>query len=266
MTSVLLVDDQELVRAGFRIILKSEPGIEVVGEAANGADAVALAASLRPDVICMDVQMPGMDGLEATRRIVADAASTSAVLILTTFDRDDYLFEALAAGASGFLLKSASPEDLIAAVQVLARGDALLSPDVTRRVIERFAGGPSIHGGGKVPAAGAISPATANFPPPGQAATPATGTHGGDATERGRKTGPIAALTERETDVLALLARGQSNSEIASELYVGEATVKTHVSNVLAKLGLRDRIQAVVFAYENGIAVRGANPPSGGVL
>jgi len=258
VTTVVIVDDQELVRAGFRIILQSEPGIEVLGEAANGADAVTLAAALNPDVICMDVQMPGLDGLEATRRIVADAAITSSVLILTTFDRDDYLFEALAAGASGFLLKSASPEDLVAAVQVLARGDALLSPDVTRRVIERFAGG------GNVPVAGVISPATAEFPPPPGAATPATGSSAGGHDTRGRKTGPTAALTERETDVLALLARGLSNSEIASELYVGEATVKTHVSNVLAKLGVRDRIQAVVFAYENGIAVRGANPPADG--
>jgi len=237
VTTVVIVDDQELVRAGFRIILQSEPGIEVLGEAANGADAVTLAAALNPDVICMDVQMPGLDGLEATRQIVADAAIMSSVLILTTFDRDDYLFEALAAGASGFLLKSASPEDLVAAVQVLARGDALLSPDVTRRVIERFAGG------GSAPAA----PASPTPEP-----------------SVGRKTGPTAALTERETDVLSLLARGLSNSEIATELYVGEATVKTHVSNVLAKLGVRDRIQAVVFAYENGVAVRGANPPGDG--
>ena len=265
MTTVLLVDDQELVRAGFRIILQSEPGIDVVGEAANGTDAVRLAAELNPDVICMDVQMPGVDGLEATRMIVADAAVTSAVLILTTFDRDDYLFEALAAGASGFLLKSASPEDLVSAVEVLARGDALLSPDVTRRVIERFADpapatapapAPDL-GGGNLPVAGVISPATADFPSPESAGTPAE-------PQRGRKTGATAALTERETDVLALLARGQSNAEIASQLFVGEATVKTHVSNLLAKLGIRDRIQAVVFAYENGIAVRGATPPADG--
>ena len=255
MTTVLLVDDQELVRAGFRIILQSEPGIDVVGEAANGADAARLASELHPDVICMDVQMPGVDGLEATRMIVADTSVTSAVLILTTFDRDDYLFEALAAGASGFLLKSASPEDLVAAVQVLARGDALLAPDVTRRVIERFTGS---AGGGNGSVAGVTTPATADVPPPSPAAT--------EDGIRGRKTGPTAGLTERETDVLALLARGQSNAEIASELYVGEATVKTHVSNLLAKLGIRDRIQAVVFAYENGIAVRGATstPPADG--
>jgi DNA-binding NarL/FixJ family response regulator len=221
VTSVLLVDDQELVRAGFRIILQSEPGIEVVGEASNGADAVRLAAELNPDVICMDVQMPGMDGLDATRAIVTGTAATSGILILTTFDRDDYLFDALRAGASGFLLKTASPENLIEAVLVIARGDALLSPRVTRRVIERF----------------------------------------GRATDATAKALPVRAelpdLTDRETEVLEHVARGLSNAEIATALFVGEATVKTHVSNVLAKLGVRDRIQAVVFAYENGFAVRG---------
>jgi DNA-binding NarL/FixJ family response regulator len=223
MTRVLLVDDQELVRAGFRIILNSEPGIEVVGEAANGTDGVRLARELHPDVICMDVQMPGMDGLEATRQIVAESAIASHVLMLTTFDRDDYLFAALSAGASGFLLKTASPENLVEAVQVLARGDALLSPSVTRRVIESF---------------------------------------GRQARQQPRV--EVPDLTERETEVLAQIALGRSNAEIAVELYVGEATVKTHVSNVLAKLGVRDRIQAVVFAYENGFAVRGGSvPPSG---
>jgi DNA-binding NarL/FixJ family response regulator len=227
VTTVLLVDDQELVRAGFRIILNSEPGLDVVGEAANGADAIRLARELRPDVICMDVQMPEVDGLQATREIVADPASASRVLMLTTFDRDDYLFEALSAGASGFLLKTASPENLVEAVQVLARGDALLSPSVTRRVIERF--GPS------------SSPV---------AALP-------DRAE-------LPDLTDRETEVLAQIALGRSNAEIAAELFVGEATVKTHVSNVLTKLGVRDRIQAVVFAYEHGFAVRGGTtPPSG---
>jgi DNA-binding NarL/FixJ family response regulator len=227
VTTVLLVDDQELVRAGFRIILNSEPGLEVVGEAANGADAIRLARELRPDVICMDVQMPEVDGLQATREIVADPTSASRVLMLTTFDRDDYLFEALSAGASGFLLKTASPENLVEAVQVLARGDALLSPSVTRRVIERF--GPS------------SSPV---------AALP-------DRAE-------LPDLTDRETEVLAQIALGRSNAEIAAELFVGEATVKTHVSNVLTKLGVRDRIQAVVFAYEHGFAVRGGTtPPSG---
>jgi len=223
VTRVLLVDDQELVRAGFRIILNSEPGIEVVGEAANGSDGVKLALELNPDVICMDVQMPGMDGLEAARQIVADPAVGSHVLMLTTFDRDDYLFAALSAGASGFLLKTASPENLVEAVQVLARGDALLSPRVTRRVIESF---------------------------------------GRQAPQQPRV--EVPDLTERETEVLTQIALGRSNAEIAVELFVGEATVKTHVSNVLAKLGVRDRIQAVVFAYENGFAVRGGSvPPSG---
>jgi len=226
MTRVLLVDDQELVRAGFRIILQSEPGIEVVGEAADGAAAIRLAAELDPDVICMDVQMPGMDGLQATRAIVADGGIQARVLVLTTFDRDDYLFEALAAGASGFLLKTASPEDLVEAVAVLARGDALLSPAVTRRVIEQFSN-------------------EAAAPPAPRAELP--------------------GLTDREAEVLALIARGMSNGEIASELYVGEATVKTHVSNLLAKLGVRDRIHAVVYAYEHGFAVRGGGaPPRGG--
>jgi DNA-binding NarL/FixJ family response regulator len=219
VTTVLLVDDQELVRGGFRIILNSEPGIEVVGEASNGSDAVRLAAELDPDVICMDVQMPGMDGLEATRAIVADRGIRSSVLMLTTFDRDDYLFAALAAGASGFLLKSASPENLVEAVQVLARGDALLSPTVTRRVISQVA--------------------------PGVTRT------------------VIPDLTDRESEVLALVAQGNSNAEIASALFVGEATVKTHVSNVLTKLGVRDRIHAVVFAYENGFAIPGSPPRDG---
>jgi DNA-binding NarL/FixJ family response regulator len=198
-----------------------------VGEAANGADGIRLAVDLDPDVICMDVQMPGMDGLAATRAIVADPANTSRVLILTTFDRDDYLFEALSAGASGFLLKTASPENLVEAVQVLARGDALLSPSVTRRVIERF---------------GATTAPVATLP----------------------DRAVLPDLTDRETEVLALIAQGKSNAEIAIALYVGEATVKTHVSNVLTKLGVRDRIQAVVYAYEHGFAVRGGTtPPSG---
>jgi len=215
---VLLVDDQELVRAGFRIILESEPGIVIVGEARTGSEAIAQATELCPDVICMDVQMPGMDGLAATREIVKDPRLCSSVLILTTFDRDDYLFDALSAGASGFLLKNASPEDLVDAVQVVARGDAMLAPDVTRRVIERFAADP------------ARSPQE----------------HPG-----------VAELTDREREVLVYLARGWSNAEIAAQLFVGEATVKTHVSKILMKLRVRDRIQAVVFAYEHGIAVPG---------
>lgn len=212
MTRVLLVDDQALVRTGFRIMLDAQPDIEVVGEAGDGAEAITLAAELAPDVVCMDVQMPGVDGLEATRRVTS-ASVAPAVLVLTTFDRDDYLFRALEAGASGFLLKTASPEQLIDAVRVLAAGDALLSPAVTRRVIERFA------------------PDAA----PGPAVDPR-----------------IAELTEREADVFRLLAEGLSNAEIAARLYVGEATVKTHVSNVLLKLGVRDRVQAVVHAYRSG--------------
>jgi DNA-binding NarL/FixJ family response regulator len=212
---VLLVDDQELVRAGLRIIIGSEPGIEVVGEASDGAEAHEKARALRPDVICMDVQMAGVDGLEATRRIAADAEITAGILILTTFNRNDYLFEALHAGASGFLLKTASAESLIEAVQVVARGDALLSPDVTRSVIEQFAR-------------------------PVATAAPATG------------------LTEREAEVLAHVARGLSNAEIAANLFLGEATVKTHVSKILIKLGVRDRVQAVVYAYDNGLV----SPPS----
>lgn len=222
MIRVLLADDQELVRAGFRIILNSEPGITVVGEAANGAEAITLAAELLPDVICMDVQMPVVDGLEATRRITADPAVNAGILMLTTFTRDDYLFDSLSAGASGFLLKTARAEELITAVTVIARGDALLSPDVTRTVIERSV-------------AGITTP---------QAAAPHP---------------RLDSLTERETEVLGLLARGWSNAEIAASLYVGEATVKTHVSKVLTKLGVRDRVQAVVFAYESGLT----SPSSG---
>jgi DNA-binding NarL/FixJ family response regulator len=215
---VLLVDDQDLVRAGFRVILGMEDDLEVAGEAGDGLTAVDLAARLSPDVVLMDVQMPGIDGLEATRRILA--AVETRVVILTTFDREDYLFEALRAGASGFLLKNASPEDLVDAVRVVARGDALLSPEVTRRVIARFSA--------------ATPPAPAHRPP---------------------------ELTDREFEVLVQLARGASNAEIAAELYLGEATVKTHVSRVLTKLGLRDRTHAVVFAYEQGIVAPGSAEP-----
>jgi DNA-binding NarL/FixJ family response regulator len=222
-TRVLLVDDHEMVRAGFRIILGAQPDIEVVGEAASGSDAITRAGELDPDVICMDVQMAGMDGLEATRVIVADPAVHSAVLILTTFDRDDYLFSALQAGASGFLLKNSTPEQLVEAVRVVASGDALLAPAVTRRVIERF--------GGADDAAADV--------------------------DRRPRPAEVDDLTEREFEVLGLVAQGLSNAEIASRLYVGEATVKSHVSKVLQKLALRDRIQAVVYAYENGIAVPG---------
>jgi len=208
---VLLADDQDLVRAGFRVILQSEPGIEVVAEASDGAQAVAAARAHDPDVVCMDVQMPGMDGLEATREI-GRLGLRASVLVLTTFDRDDYLFEALRAGASGFLLKNSSPERLVEAVQTLARGDALLAPDATRRVLDRFA-------------------------------------HGSDAA-----TDDVGDLTAREREVLELVARGHSNAEIAQALFLGEATVKTHLSKVFQKLGLRDRIGAVIYAYEHGIA------------
>lgn len=223
---VLLVDDHDLVRTGFRTILESEPGIEVVGEARDGGEAIAQVAALNPDVVCMDVQMPGMDGLEATRRIVAARGARPenplGVLVLTTFDRDDYLFAALDAGASGFLLKNASPEKLVEAVLVVAQGEALLAPDVTRRVIAR--------------------------------ATESTVTPAAAPDAR------LEDLTDREREVLQLLARGLSNAEIASALWLGEATVKTHVSKVLLKLGLRDRVHAVVFAYENGVAVPGDAP------
>ena len=212
MTRVLLVDDQLLVRTGFRVILDAQPDIEVVGEAGDGLEAITACTELAPDVVCMDVQMPGLDGLEATQRITS-GPEAPAVLVLTTFDRDDYLFRALESGASGFLLKTASPEQLVDAVRVLAAGDALLSPAVTRRVIERF---------------GAASSAE----PTGDPA--------------------LDELTEREADVFRLLAEGLSNAEIASRLYVGEATVKTHVSNILLKLGVRDRVQAVVHAYRTG--------------
>ncbi len=221
---VLLADDQHLVRTGFRVILEVEDDIEVVGEAADGERAVAMARAVRPDVVLMDVQMPVLDGLAATSRITAEAGPDGpAVLILTTFDRDDYLFAALSAGASGFLLKNGTPEDLIDAVRVVARGDGLIAPALTRRVIAAFAR----PGGSAV----------------GLARRPA---------------GPLpTALTQREHEVLELLARGASNAEIAATLHLGEATVKTHVSKVLAKLDLRDRVQAVIFAYEHGIVQPG---------
>lgn len=215
---VLLVDDQSMVRTGFRTILESEDGITVVGEAENGQIAIDRALELSPDVICMDVQMPVMDGLESTAEIVRRGAA-GAVLMLTTFDRDDFLFQALAAGASGFLLKTAEAEQLIDAVTALANGDGLLSPEVTRRVIER----------------------SVNSPEPTTPAPPV-----------------LDQLTERELEVLHLVASGLSNSEIAAKLFVGEATVKTHVSNLLTKLDIRDRIHAVIWAYENGIVGAGA--------
>jgi DNA-binding NarL/FixJ family response regulator len=260
MIRVLLVDDQALVRSGFRIILESEPDIEVIGEAANGGEAVELTAELRPDVICMDVEMPEMNGIEASRRILGDpSAEGPAVLILTTFGHEAYLFDALAAGVSGFLLKTSRAEQLIDAVRTLASGQALLGSDVTRAVIDRIsarapdpggAGGPGEPGPGgpgsasdegRRAAAGATvdaAAAPAQAPAPPEAAA---------ALDR-------AGLTEREREVLSLMAEGRSNAEIASELFLGEATIKTHVSNVLQKLGVRDRIQAVVWAHTRGVA------------
>jgi DNA-binding NarL/FixJ family response regulator len=221
---VLLVDDHAMMRAGFRMILDADGAFEVVGEASTGTEAVAQTLALHPDVVCMDVQMPDMDGLEATRRIVSDPGTSAAVLVVTTFDRDDYLFAALEAGASGFLLKNAGPEELVAAVRIVAAGDALLAPEVTRRVIARFAAGDAAT------AVPSVAPAR-------------------DDGARVR-----AGLTDRETEVLRLMAEALSNAEIAQRLFIGEATVKTHVSNVLQKLGARDRVQAVVLAHRTGLA------------
>lgn len=225
MIRVVLVDDHSVMRAGFRMILASTDDITVVGEAATGREAVAMARELQPDVICMDVQMPDMDGLEATRHIVADAPVSAAIVVVTTFDRDDYVFAALEAGASGFLLKNAGADELISAVRVAAAGDALLAPEVTKRVIERFARGTAAAGG--------------------------SGTLTAEA-----EAAPVITvdLTDRELEVLRLLARALSNAEIAAELFIGEATVKSHVSNLLAKLGARDRVAAVVYAHRNGLA------------
>ena len=214
-TKVLIVDDQSLVRAGFRMILESEPEIEVVGEAADGLTAVLAARETEPDVILMDVRMPNVDGLEATRRLLEGKEQGPRILILTTFDLDEYVYEALRAGASGFLLKDTPPEQLVEAIHVVAGGDALLSPVVTRRVIAEFVRRP---------------PATARPPAPG-----------------------LDELTARELEILRLIARGLSNAEIGAELWIAEPTVKSHVSEALRKLGCRDRVQLVIAAYESGL-------------
>ena len=219
MIRVLLADDQALVRTGFRMILENTHDMQVVGEAGDGALAAAMALELRPDIVLMDIRMPDIDGVEATRRICTDGgAGQTRILILTTFDLDEYVYAALHAGASGFLLKDTLAPDLLSAIRVVARGDAVVAPSVTRRLLERHIGtGPA----------------------------PVTSTIGLDV------------LTEREREVLALIARGLSNTEIAARLYLAEGTVKTHVSRVLSKLGLRDRVQAVVYAYESGLVRAG---------
>ncbi len=215
---VLIADDQQLIRAGFRLILSTQPGIDVVGEASNGADAVAMTLELHPDVVLMDIRMPGIDGIEATRQILAaPSLAPTRVLMLTTFDMDEYVYDALQAGASGFLLKDVPPEQLAAGVKMVSEGDALLSPSITRRLIEQFV----------VPRSAAPSLPT------------------------------LAELSPREMEVFALLASGMSNREIAADLIVGETTVKTHVSRILTKLGARDRVQAVVLAYEHGVVIPG---------
>jgi len=221
MTTVLIADDQALVRVGLRKILDAEPETHIVGEAGDGEDAVSEARRLRPDVVLMDIRMPVLDGIEATRRIVAAQPSTR-VLILTTFGLDSYVYDALRAGASGFMLKDVPPEEIAAAVQIVARGDALLAPAVTRAVIEEFA---------------RQQPAAPSAPPPA-----------------------VAELTPREHEVFDLLARGMSNPEICKQLVITEATAKTHVARILQKLDVRDRVQAVIYAYETGLVARGAPP------
>ena len=219
MIRVLIADDQALVRAGFRMILDAEEDIDVIGEASDGNEAVEQAKRLDPDVVLMDIRMPELDGIEATTRVVADGGESPArVLMLTTFDLNEYVYEALRAGASGFLLKDVPPEELAAGIRVVARGDALLAPSITKRLIHEFS-----------------RAAPASAPPPG-----------------------FNELTAREVEVFKLVARGLSNAEIAAELVVSETTVKTHVARLLMKLGIRDRVQAVVLAYETGIAVPGS--------
>ncbi|WP_413809348.1 response regulator [Streptomyces sp. OE57] len=213
---VLIADDQMMVRQGFTVLLNAEPDMEVVGQAVDGADAIAQVAELAPDVVLMDIRMPGVGGIEATRRLTEPVGATVKILVLTTFDLDEYVYEALRAGASGFLLKDASADELAHAVRVVAAGDALLAPNITKRLIGEF------------------SRVTAAAP-------------------RGPLRARVGDLTERETEVLTLIAQGLSNAEIAARLVVAEQTVKTHVSRILFKLGLRDRTQAAVFAYETGL-------------
>ena len=216
---ILIADDQALVRAGFKMILDAEGDLDVVGEASDGAQAIAMASELAPDLVLMDIRMPEVDGIQATRRVIAEAGERPVrVLMLTTFDLNEYVYDALRAGASGFLLKDVPPEQLVAGVKLVAQGEALLAPSITRRLIQEFA---------------AASP-TPPTPPPG-----------------------LDELTARELEVFRCVARGLSNAEIAAELIVSETTVKTHVARLLMKLGIRDRVQAVVLAYESGIAVPG---------
>jgi DNA-binding NarL/FixJ family response regulator len=219
---VVLVDDQELVRAGFRMVLDAQPDIEVAGEAADGLQALELLRGTRADVVLMDVRMPRMDGIEATRQVVA--RSGPKVVILTTFDLDEYAFAAIKAGAGGFLLKDAGPAQLIEAIKAVHSGDAVVAPSTTKRLLDRFA------------------------------------VHLPDAEQKA--IGALESLTDRENEVLRLVARGMSNAEIAGRLFVSEATVKTHMGRILMKLGLRDRVQAVVFAYETGLVKSGQNGPS----
>ena len=219
MISVLLADDQPLLRRGFRMILEAENGLAVTAEAGDGAEAVELARRVKPDVVLMDIRMPGTDGIEATRRIT-EAQPDVRVLVLTTFDLDEYAFGALRAGASGFLLKDVRPHELVAAVRTVASGDAVVSPRVTRRLLEEYAQ--------QLPDAGADAGRADRYP-------------------------QLASLTEREREVLAVVAQGLSNTEIAASLFVSETTVKSHVGRILAKLGLRDRVQIVVLAYESGL-------------
>ena len=226
---VLVADDQAVVRAGFRVVLGSAADIEVVGEAADGLGAAQRAATLRPDVVLMDVQMPGCDGIEATRRIAALDGDPVRVLVVTTFDLDEYVYEALRAGASGFVLKDIEPEDLVSAVRTVHAGHALLAPTVTGRLVREF---------------------VRSAPARGATATAASGPNP-------NRPGPDELLTQREREVLALVARGMSNVEIAEQMYVAETTVKTHVAHMLRKLGLRDRVQLVVYAFETGLVGTG---------